>query len=160
MNEFFQALEAYLEATDGEDGNLSEVTKGRVLTILGNDTEAPEAVDDFQKLHVLKSKGLALVIYGAAGTNGSVDSPDKKLDATVSFQALLLMHPHWGGRAFGDRKWKQLEVLTDLIRTLNGAEVGPKPNNCGWGVRVLDWNPEEFDGLNAWTISCRRKLKI
>jgi len=160
VNEFYKALEEFLEQTPGKDGKLADAVKGRVLTVLGDDAEAPQAVDDFQKANVMRSKGCGLVVFGAAGVNTTADSPDVKLDAVVNFQVLLLLSPLWGGRAFGERKWKQLEVLTDLLKTLNGAEVGPGQNNCAWSVRVEDWNPELIEGLNAWTVSCRKKLRI
>lgn len=160
MNNFFKALEVFLETTEGDAGTLKQITKGRVLTILGDDPEAAKASDDFQEAQVMKTKGMGIVVYGAAGSNNSVDSTDKKIDATVNFSVLLLLHPLWGGPAYGERKWKQLEVLQDLTTTLNGAQVGRVPNNCHHTIRVSDWAPEDISGLNAWTILCRRKLKL
>ena len=160
MTTFYRELEAFLKVADGPFGVLQNAIDGKVLTLLGLDPENTQAADDFQRLEVMRSKRCGLVVYGATGQNNTADSSDDSLDASLDFSVLLLMDPHWGGRAFGERKWRQLMVLEDLIKVLNGGEVKPAPSNCQNSVRVVSWTPEAIEGLNAWAVICRRRIKI
>jgi hypothetical protein len=158
LQTYFDNLVTHL-ATAG-DGLLTEITAKHVLFVTGDDPDLPKSVDEHVKRMVMQTKGLGLVIYADDGSNNNADAPDSDLDANITFEVRLFIHPQKWGSQYDPAKRKALAILEDLLIRLNGAEIEPRPLGCQHNTVVDTWGALADPEYWVWGIECHRALSI
>jgi len=141
------------------DGILAEITAKQVLLATGADDEDQlRAIDDHVKNVVMRTKGIGIVIFGESGTNQNADGYDGDMNALVSFEVRLFIHPQKWGSKYDPTKRKAREILEALIKRLNGAEILPFEHGCRNATVVESWVPVPDPEFWAWNVVCNRSL--
>lgn len=155
--DYFDNLAAHLAA----DSTLPELTSAQILLVTGADDEDQiKAIDQFVQARVMRTKGLAVVIYEAGGTNEAVDSQDGVIHARTEWEVRLFIHPQKWGKRYDTTKRKAREILEDLLLSLNGAAVQPIKRGCHDYTMVDAWLPVPDPEFWAWNIEGHRMISL
>jgi len=155
--DYFDNLTAHL----ANDSTLPELTAKNILLVTGPDDEAQiHAIDEHVKRHVMLTKGLALVIFEGGGDNESAEDYDAEVDARISFEVRLFVHPQKWGTKYDPTKREAREILVSLVKSLNGGEILPIPRGCHSFTMVESWLPVPDPEFWAWNLECFRQITL
>lgn len=157
MVTFYDGLAAHLAA----DASLPELTAKQVLLVTGpDDAEQIKAIDQFVKERVMRTKGLAVVIFEGETTNTSADSQDGVMLAELNFEVRLFVHPQKWGPKYDPTKRQARIILEALVSSLNGAAIAPSGRGCHDHVMVQSFVPVPDPEFWAWNIEASRTMRI
>lgn len=155
--DFYDNLVSHLAG----DATLPELEVPQVLLVTGpDDEEQVKAIDQFVQRQVMRTKGLAVVIFDAGGQNAEPEVRDSKLLADMAFEVRLFIHPQKWGKTYDPTKREALVILEALVSSLHGAEVNPAERGCHDAVRVNEFAPVPDPEFWAWNITAQRALVI
>ena len=157
LQTYFDNLVTHL-ATAG-DGLLTEITAKHVLFVTGDDPDLPKSVDEHVKRMVMQTKGLGLVIYADDGSNNNADAPDSDLDANITFEVRLFIHPRSGGA----NTTRQNARPSPSWRISSSGSTGPRSSQGRWAASTIPWStpgarspiPNTGSGGSNATAPCR-----
>jgi hypothetical protein len=154
---FYDNLAAHL----ADHENLPEITAKQVLLVTGpDDAEQIKQIDQFVKDRVMRTKGIAIVIWEGETTNEAADSQDGVMHAQVTFEVRLFVHPQKWGPTYDPTKRQARLILESLVKALNGASVAPVGRGCHDYVMVDSFLPVPDPEFWAWNVECSRTMTI
>lgn len=143
------------------DATLPELGAKQILLVTGPDDEDQiHAIDEHVKMHVMRTKGIALVIFEGAGTNEAVDSQDGMIHARADFEVRLFIHPQKWGPKYDSTKREARAILETLLVSLNGAAIDPTGRGCHDYTMVDNWLPVPDPEFWAWNVECHRMITL
>lgn len=154
---YFDNLVAHLVA----ESDLPELTAKQVLLVTGpDDPEQIKAIDQFVKDRVMRTKGLAVVIFEGETVNEEEDSRDGVMLAEVNFDVRLFVHPQKWGQTYDPTKRQARVILEALMVSINGAAIAPVGRGCHDYTMVRSVIPVPDPEFWAWNIEASRTMRI
>ena len=157
MVTFYENLVAHLVAAE----TLPEITEKQVLFVTGaEEDEQIHAIDEHVKERVMKTKGIAIVIYEGPVSNEDSVSLDEMILAEMNFEVRLFVHPRKWGQRYDPTKRKAREILEALVKVINGAQIAPAERECQDATFCDEFYPVPDPDFWAWNIEASRMMTL